>query len=134
MVRTWLFVAIGALCGLVTLTGCTEEQLQQVDDAAAAVDQSTPQAGELVNSPAGGLLGEKGKGYALMGVTLAGALATAWQTYRRGQVTRTLGTVARAIERADPETQNELKPTIKAQMIAMGELAVQNRIIDKAKA
>ena len=132
--RMWLFVTIGALCGCVALPGCTEEQLQQIDQGAAAVDQSTPQARELVNSPAGDLLGDKGNGYALMGVTLAGALATAWQTFRKGQVTRTLGTVAKAIERADPQTQAELKPTIKAQMIAVGELAVQNKIIDKAKA
>lgn len=132
--RVCLFLTVGALCGVLTRGGCTQEQLGQVDKVAETVEQSAPVVKELVDGPAGELVGDKGRGYAVMGVGLLGALATLWQTYRRGQVTRTLGTVAKAIERAEPEIQRELKPTIKAEMIAQGDLVVQNRIIDKAKA
>lgn len=116
------------------LGGCSESQLAQVDQAAAAVQDSTDQAGELVSSPIGGLLGPQGQSISLLGISAIGAAAMAWQTWRKGQVQRTLTTVARSIEKAPEQIRDELKSDIKVRMIESGEMALQNKIIDKAKA
>jgi outer membrane murein-binding lipoprotein Lpp len=92
------FVIATVVCGLWAVAGCTEDQRQRVDQAAADVNQSMPLAKDLVNSPIGELAGDKTQETVSIGLAVLGALAAAWQTYRKADAENTTKRVIASVD------------------------------------
>ena len=134
------FLTILAVCGLLTLGGCSDHQSKRMDELADNVNQALPIAQDLVNSPIGDTIGEKPKGYLNIGLIAIGAAAAAWQTYRKNQIGNALGSVVIGIENSAKESaeMKESVRTVKQNILEVmrgdGAVKAQNKIIDKAKA
>src|SRR5690606_10667505 len=100
---------------------------------AEQVNSAVPPLQETVDGPAGGLLPAKVRDPLQLGLALAGAAATAWQTWRRRQVTDALRSVIVGVERAPDEAAGPVKESIKDAMGDRGNYVTADRIIEGLK-
>jgi hypothetical protein len=116
------------------LAGCSERDQAKIDELADKVETVVPPAQDLVDGPAGDVLGEEGKNYTSVALSAIMAAVALWRQYRLGQTKSALGSVVRAVERMPDKEKAAVKSMVGEQMVRDGNRPTANKIVEQAKA
>lgn len=114
--------------------GCTPEQRETIDQLAITAEQVTAGGEAVIDSPAGEVIPPDIKFY----LSLAGAVimtaVSAWQKYRKDQLTAATKAIVRGVEQhPDKTVKAEIKEEIKETMTNAGIYLAGNQIVEKLK-
>lgn len=125
---------------IATVSGCTEEQLQQTDQFVADVNNVAVGARAVLESPPGQAIPSPIREIAGLVVGLAGAGVATYETWRKKQMEKTTRAIVRGIEKIDkqhridnPNPAADIKASIGAYMEASGIKTTGNKIVEKLK-
>lgn len=126
----WAVLAVAGCGGLVSTSGCSEENLKTADKIVADVNAVAQTLAEVPDSPAGPMIPAQVRAILeLIGVVGAGA-ALGWQKVRGSQILGTLKAVAAGVERVEKADAN-VGATVKARI---GEVMEERQIERQGRA